>query len=86
MKKFIAEVEGRVAVQTENRKLIANATPLAEGALRQMDSALKRTTAFMKKLKNVSAAQHDAIIADLKKVSVFFPFRYSGLSFNLRFP
>lgn len=70
MRNYIAEVETRSAAQTADRALISNSTPLAEDALRKMDSLLKRTRAFMKKLKNLSSAQHAAIMADLEKVNL----------------
>lgn len=70
IKTYLAEIDARASQQGENRAKIANATPLSETALRKLDSALKRTTAFMKKLKNIGAAQQTAILADLEKINL----------------
>lgn len=69
---YIAEAEARSIAQLNDRALISDAIPLAEDCLRKMDSTLKRTTAFMKKLRNLNTAQYDAIIADLEKVKITF--------------
>lgn len=65
----LQEVERRVASQLADRQKIEDAVPLSEGQLRKMDSTLKRTTAFMKKLKNLGSVQHTSILQDIEKVS-----------------
>lgn len=67
---YIADIETRASLQTADRSRLANASPLAEDQLRKMDSTLKRTTAFMKKLKNIGSAQQAAILADLSKINL----------------
>ncbi|VDM36735.1 unnamed protein product [Toxocara canis] len=67
---YVAEVEQRAGAQLASRERLRSATPLSEEQLRKMDSTLKRTTAFMKKLKNIGSAQQTAILADLDKVNL----------------
>uniref|UniRef100_A0A0N5AUM2 MIF4G domain-containing protein n=1 Tax=Syphacia muris TaxID=451379 RepID=A0A0N5AUM2_9BILA len=67
---YVAEVKARSATQLAHRQLISDAVPLTEDALRKLDSTLKRTTAFMKKLRNLSTSQCSAIMADLEKINL----------------
>ncbi|EJW83479.1 hypothetical protein WUBG_05607 [Wuchereria bancrofti] len=55
LRTYIKEVENRTKCQLDDRKKLKDAIPLSEEQLRKMDSALKRTTAFMKKLKILDA-------------------------------
>lgn len=74
LRTHIQEVEDRVKCQLDDRKKIEDAVPLSEEQLRKMDSALKRTTAFMKKLKNIGSIQLASILQEMNKVGylVFF--------------
>ncbi|VDN16986.1 unnamed protein product [Gongylonema pulchrum] len=60
---YVQEVESRVASQLADRKAVEDSVPLSEDQLRRLDSTLKRTTAFMKKLKNIGSGH---TIADAK--------------------
>uniref|UniRef100_A0A914RIE4 Vesicle transport protein USE1 n=1 Tax=Parascaris equorum TaxID=6256 RepID=A0A914RIE4_PAREQ len=79
VKAYLNEVESRARAQLGDRELLRSSSPLGEDQLRKMDSTLKRTTAFMKKLKNISAAQEAAISSDLEKVLSFESFSTSHL-------
>uniref|UniRef100_A0A914ZPX4 MIF4G domain-containing protein n=2 Tax=Parascaris univalens TaxID=6257 RepID=A0A914ZPX4_PARUN len=70
VKAYLNEVESRARAQLGDRELLRSSSPLGEDQLRKMDSTLKRTTAFMKKLKNISAAQEAAISSDLEKINL----------------
>lgn len=68
LRTYIKEVENRMKCQLDDRKKLKDAIPLSEEQLRKMDSALKRTTAFMKKLKNIGCIQLASILQDVDKV------------------
>lgn len=74
LRTHVEEVKNRVKCQLDDRKKLESAVPLSEEQLRKMDSALKRTTAFMKKLKNIGCIQLSSILQDIDKVS--YPFFY----------
>lgn len=86
VKTYLSEVESRARAQLEDRELLHSSSPLGEDQLRKMDSTLKRTTAFMKKLKNISAAQEAAISSDLEKVLPFESFSISHLCILAELP
>ncbi|VDK63972.1 unnamed protein product [Anisakis simplex] len=67
---YLSEVQSRATLQQSDREKLRLAVCLSEEQLRKMDSTLKRTTAFMKKLKNVAAAQESTILADLDKINL----------------
>lgn len=67
---YIQEVENREQCQLDDRKKLEDAVPFSEGQLRKMDSTLKRTTAFMKKLKNIGCVQLASILQDIDKVGI----------------
>ncbi|KAL3982246.1 MIF4G domain family protein [Acanthocheilonema viteae] len=70
LRTYIQEVENKMKCQLDDRKKLENAIPLSEEQLRKMDSALKRTTAFMKKLKNIGCVQLASILQDMEKVNL----------------
>ncbi|KAK6110548.1 MIF4G domain family protein [Brugia pahangi] len=70
LRTYIKEVENRMKCQLDDRKKLKDAVPLSEEQLRKMDSALKRTTAFMKKLKNIGCIQLASILQDVDKVNL----------------
>ncbi|VDK63372.1 unnamed protein product [Onchocerca ochengi] len=67
---YIQEVENREQCQLDDRKKLEDAVPFSEGQLRKMDSTLKRTTAFMKKLKNIGCVQLASILQDIDKINL----------------
>ncbi|OZC11153.1 hypothetical protein X798_01979 [Onchocerca flexuosa] len=67
---YIQEVESREKCQLDDRKKLEDAVPFSEEQLRKMDSTLKRTTAFMKKLKNVGCVQLASILQDMDKINL----------------
>ncbi|MFH4978892.1 hypothetical protein AB6A40_005601 [Gnathostoma spinigerum] len=70
VKAYVAEIEARISAQLADRNSIDTASHLTESELRKMDSTLKRTTAFMKKLRSVGSAHCSAILADLEKINL----------------
>ncbi|CAG9534469.1 unnamed protein product [Cercopithifilaria johnstoni] len=70
LRAHVQEVENRMKCQLGDRKKLENAVPLSEEQLRKMDSALKRTTAFMKRLKNIGCVQLASILQDMDKVNL----------------
>ncbi|EFO26274.2 hypothetical protein LOAG_02196 [Loa loa] len=70
LRTYVQEVESRVRCQLDDRKKLEDAVPLSEEQLRKMDSTLKRTTAFMKKLKNIGCIQLTSVLQDVDKVNL----------------
>lgn len=68
LRTYVQEVENRMKCQLDDRKKLEDAVPLSETQLRKMDSTLKRTTAFLKKLKNIGCMQLSSILQDVDKV------------------
>ncbi|VDN02864.1 unnamed protein product [Thelazia callipaeda] len=67
---YIRDLERRTQSQVADRTKLKDAIPLSETQLRKMDSTLKKTTAFLKKLKNFGTAQFESLLQDIEKVNL----------------
>ncbi|CAJ0572127.1 unnamed protein product, partial [Mesorhabditis spiculigera] len=67
---FAADIARRTGSQKANRKKLVEAVALDEDELRRFDSALKKTTAFMRKLKTVGAGAGAALIDEMSKLNL----------------
>ncbi|EPB68196.1 hypothetical protein ANCCEY_12715 [Ancylostoma ceylanicum] len=67
---WVEETNKRVQVQERHRATLARAESSDENALHSLDSTLKKTTAFMKKLKSLSAASVPSLIEELSRLNL----------------
>ncbi|CAJ0929024.1 unnamed protein product, partial [Mesorhabditis belari] len=67
---FYDELVRRHEIRTSNRSKIRESVYFDEAKLRSLDSALKKTTTFMKKLKNIGAGGGPGLIEELEKLNL----------------
>ncbi|KAK6751164.1 hypothetical protein RB195_002875 [Necator americanus] len=69
-RQWVEETNKRVQAQECHRAALASAESSDENALHSLDSTLKKTTAFMKKLKSLSAPSVPSLIEDLSRLNL----------------
>ncbi|WKY08242.1 hypothetical protein Q1695_007613 [Nippostrongylus brasiliensis] len=67
---WVQETNSRVEAQEKHRASLLSAESTDENALHSLDSTLKKTTAFMKKLKVLSAASVPSLIEELSRLNL----------------
>uniref|UniRef100_A0A1I7XK41 MIF4G domain-containing protein n=1 Tax=Heterorhabditis bacteriophora TaxID=37862 RepID=A0A1I7XK41_HETBA len=67
---WLEDTKKRMNIQEQHRNMLMGGPVIDEGGLRSLDSTLKKTTAFMKKLKSLNAQTVPALIVDLKKLNL----------------
>ncbi|CAI4227186.1 unnamed protein product [Auanema sp. JU1783] len=67
---WLNECKARLKAQEEIRAKINASSCFDESALRSLDSALKKTTAFMKKMKTLNSFAVPSLISDLSKLNL----------------
>uniref|UniRef100_W6NFX1 MIF4G domain containing protein n=1 Tax=Haemonchus contortus TaxID=6289 RepID=W6NFX1_HAECO len=67
---WVQETNRRVEAQESHRSTLVSVETTDENALHSLDSTLKKTTAFMKKLKTLSAASIPSLIDELSRLNL----------------
>ncbi|PIO62841.1 MIF4G domain protein [Teladorsagia circumcincta] len=67
---WVQETNKRVEAQESHRSSLLSVESTDENALHSLDSTLKKTTAFMKKLKSLSAANIPSLIEELSRLNL----------------
>uniref|UniRef100_A0A1I7ZPT8 MIF4G domain-containing protein n=1 Tax=Steinernema glaseri TaxID=37863 RepID=A0A1I7ZPT8_9BILA len=71
-KQYLEELKKRHIQQEENARKISKTEKLDDDGLRKLDSTLKKTTAFMKKIRNIGtpATPANSLMAELQKLNL----------------
>ncbi|XP_059473711.1 regulator of nonsense transcripts 2 [Neocloeon triangulifer] len=67
---YIRETEERYRERDENRKKNLHVTRPEESHFSKLDSNLKKNTAFVRKIKNLTATQEEALLKDMKTLNL----------------
>lgn len=67
---FVAELDAKIGQKRTMREANVSRTPPAEEYFARLDSSLKKNTAFVKKLKQFTASQLDALLKDMASLNL----------------
>lgn len=70
LQKYIDELQEKFKLKNSLREKNVSRVPPAEGYFFKLDSSLKKNTAFVKKLKQFTAAQIDSLLKDIRELNL----------------
>lgn len=70
LQKYIDELQEKMKLKNSLREKNVNRVPPAESYFVKLDSSLKKNTAFVKKLKQFTAAQTDSLLKDIRELNL----------------